>query len=85
MRQLNRGLIDGESGAVACFEKAWDPLDESLDAMSHAALIKIHRHMNRENDAEHHQHRLDTLGGWDVVDEAWGKIIDDHLDRVPSP
>ena len=41
LRQLHRGLIDGPNGAVSCFERAWDPLDESLDAMSHAALVRF--------------------------------------------
>ena len=85
LRQLHRGLIDGPNGAVSCFERAWDPLDESLDAMSHAALVKIHRHMKREDKAEEHQHLLDSFGGWDAIDETWIEVIDEHLGRFSSP
>ena len=85
LRQLHRGLIDGPNGAVSCFERAWDPLDESLDAMSHAALVKIHRHMKREDKAEEHQHLLDSFGGWDAIDETWVEVIDEHLGRFSSP
>ena len=85
LRQLHRGLIDGPNGAVSCFERAWDPLDESLDAMSHAALVKIHRHMKREDKAEEHQHLLDSFGGWDAIDQTWVEVIDEHLGRFSSP
>ena len=34
LRQLRRGIIFGERGAISCFEKAWDVDEEHLNAMA---------------------------------------------------
>ena len=54
LRQLDRGLIDGERGAIAMFEKSWSVDDSWLDAMSHVALVRIHESQGNQTEAARH-------------------------------
>jgi hypothetical protein len=85
LRQLDRGLIDGERGAISMFEKSWSVDDSWLDAMSHAALIRIHEHMGNFADAAKHAKLLEQHGGTETVDAAWLEKIDSCLKRLSGP
>lgn len=76
LRQLERGLLEGDRGSVAMFEKSWAVEESWLDAMSHAALVRIHAHRGDAEAEAAHAERLERLGGMDAVDEAWVLRVD---------
>jgi hypothetical protein len=82
LRQLDRGLIDGERGAISMFEKSWSVDESWLDAMSHSALIRIHEFKGNTEVAEKHRHLLERLGGEDGIEDAWLEKIDACLSRL---
>tara|TARA_B100000579_G_scaffold410160_1_gene399804 strand:- start:1486 stop:2100 length:615 start_codon:yes stop_codon:yes gene_type:complete len=82
LRQLDRGLIDGERGAISMFEKSWSVDESWLDAMSHSALIRIHEFKGNTEAAENHRHLLERLGGEDGIEDAWLEKIDACLSRL---
>lgn len=82
LRQIQRGLLEGPSGAISCFERSWDADEEWLGAMSHAALIRIYIHLGQEEPAKNSEKYLEEFGGWDVVDSAWIDAIDSALNSV---
>mgnify|MGYP001499458804 FL=1 len=82
LRQIQRGLLDGPSGAISCFERSWDADEEWLGAMSHAALIRIYIHLEQEESANNSEKYLEEFGGWDVVDSAWIEAIDSALNSI---
>ena len=41
LRQIQRGLLEGPSGALAYFENSWDAEEDWLGAMSYAAITKF--------------------------------------------
>jgi hypothetical protein len=86
LRQVNRGLLRGQRGAISHFERSWDMDDPWLNAMSHAALALIHRHLGDSASEREHLAELESGGGWDSVDEAWVKAIEaglSHLKAAP--
>ena len=85
LRQLDRGLIDGDRGAISMFEKSWSTDDSWLDAMSHAALIRIHEYHGNSAAASEHAEMLERLGGIETVDEGWLAKIDSCLKRLSGP
>ena len=82
LRQIQRGLLEGPSGAIACFERSWDADEEWLGAMSHAALIRIYIHLEQEESANNSEKYLEEFGGWDIVDSAWIDAIDSALNSI---
>jgi hypothetical protein len=84
LRQLDRGLIDGERGAISMFEKSWSVDESWLDAMSHSALIRIHRFKGNHDAAEEHANLLERLGGEAGIEEAWLQKIDACLARLSN-
>ena len=82
LRQIQRGLLDGPSGAISCFERSWDADEEWLGAMSHAALIRIYNHLDQEELANNSERYLEQFGGWEVVDSAWIEAIDSALNSI---
>ena len=82
LRQLDRGLIDGERGAISMFEKSWSVDESWLDAMSHSALIRIHEFKGNTGAAEKHRNLLERLGGEDGIEDAWLEKIDACLSRL---
>ena len=82
LRQIQRGLLEGPSGAISCFERSWDADEEWLGAMSHAALIRIYTHLGEEGSANDSERYLKEFGGWDVVDSAWIGAIDSALNSI---
>ena len=85
LRQLERGLVDGDRGAISMFEKSWDSEQNWLDAMSHAALMKLYAHRGNERKARHHEKRLNRLGGLESVNKAWLKKIDYSIRKLSPP
>ncbi len=79
LRQVNRGLLEGPRGAISHFERSWDMDDQWLNAMSHAALAKIHQHLGDEAAHKEHVAELKAVGGWESVDSAWTEAISDGL------
>ena len=79
LRQLRRGLVHGDSGAIACFEKAWDSDEEHLSAMAYLALARIHEHLGQHAESSRWLEQLSRMGGPDVIDAAWSKEIDAAL------
>ena len=67
------------------FEKSWSVDDSWLDAMSHAALIRIHEFDGNYGSATKHAEMLERLGGMDIVDNAWLAKIDSCLKRLSRP
>jgi hypothetical protein len=85
LRQLDRGLIEGDRGAISMFEKSWSVDDSWLDAMSHAALIQIHEYCGNVTAAAKHSEMLERLGGIDTVDKAWLAKIESCLKGLSKP
>ncbi len=85
LRQLDRGLIDGDRGAISMFEKSWSVDDSWLDAMSHAALVRIHDFRGDSAASAKHSEMLERLGGIDIVDASWLTKIDSCLKRLNLP
>ena len=79
LRQLHRGLIEGENGSISCFEKAWDANQEHLNAMSYLALNKIYNALQETKKAEKWNDLLMQSGGLDAVDISWIKSIEKGL------
>ena len=82
LRQLDRGLIDGERGAISMFEKSWSVDESWLDAMSHSALIRIHEFKGNTEAAGKHRNLLERLGGQEGIEDAWLEKIDACLSRL---
>ena len=84
LRNIERGLLKGERGAIGCFEKAWDMEEEYINAMSYSALEKIYSHLkNKELQSEYHE-KLLRLGGINSVDPAWIDAIESALNELES-
>jgi hypothetical protein len=66
------------------FEKSWSVDESWLDAMSHAALAKIHTFKGDLVSAKKHTELLERLGGEDSVEQAWLDQIDSCLNRLKS-
>ena len=79
LRQLERGLIQGERGAISHFERSWDMEDPALSAMAHAALALIHKYNGDSEKYEIHINRLDRFGGWESVDPSWLDVVNTRL------
>ena len=75
LRQISRGLIHGNNGAISHFEKSWDMEEQWINAMSHAALALIYEKENNEKSRMEHVLQLEKIGGWRAVDEAWTETI----------
>ena len=71
LRQLDRGLLEGERGAISMFEKSWSVEESWLDAMSHSALVRIHRFQGNSKVEKMHADLLESLGGEESVEKAW--------------
>jgi hypothetical protein len=84
LRQVNRGLLRGPRGAISHFERSWDMDDPWLNAMSHAALALIHRHLGDSASEKDHLAELESGGGWDSVDETWVKAIEAGLSHMKA-
>ena len=84
-RQLDRGLIDGERGAISMFEKSWSVEESWLDAMSHAALVRIHNSQGNPLAASKHAELLERLGGEGSVEAEWLAKIDSCVKRLSKP
>ena len=82
LRQLRRGIIFGERGAVSCFEKAWDVDEEHLNAMAYSALSLIHSHFGNDEEFKLWNDRLLELGGQDSIDHAWITEIESALSNI---
>ena len=67
------------------FEKSWSVNDSWLDAMSHAALIRIHEHKGNHTAAAKHSKLLEQHGGVEIVDASWLEKIDSCLKRLNTP
>jgi hypothetical protein len=85
LRQLDRGLIDGERGAISMFEKSWSVDESWLDAMSHIALVRIHSFQGNSMAASKHAELLERLGGEESVEGEWVAKIDSCLKRLSKP
>ena len=79
LRQIHRGLLLGPNGAIAHFGKSWDMEDQWINAMSHAAMVLIHRHLGNSAEEEGSLEELEKLGGWGSVDSAWTDAIQQGL------
>ena len=85
LRQLERGLIEGERGAISMFEKAWSVDESWLDAMSHVALARINDFQGNSEAAAKHAELLERLGGEESVEAEWIAKIDSCLKRLSKP
>lgn len=79
LRQMQRGLLLGEKGAISCFEKAWDVEDEHLNPMAYSALSRIHTHLGNDEDAVQWTERLAEHGGESTVAKEWLEVVDSAL------
>ena len=82
LRQVSRGLLLGPRGAISHFERSWDMDDQWLNAMSHAALALIHKHLGDELAEKEHIEELQAIGGWDAVDKNWIQTIENGLGKL---
>jgi len=84
LRQVRRGLIHGPNGAISHFERSWDMEDPWINAMSHAALVLIHRHAGDVEAEQEHVVELEKAGGRGSVDETWIEAIEDALGQIQT-
>ena len=84
LRQVSRGLLQGPRGAISHFERSWDMDDQWLNAMSHAALALIHKHLGDEAAEKEHVQELQAIGGWDAVDKNWIQTIEGELRKLKA-
>ena len=82
LRQVRRGLIHGPNGAISHFGRSWDMEKPWIDAMSHAALILIHRHAGDSGAEAEHVVELEKVGGWESVDRSWIEAIEEALGQI---
>ena len=82
LRQVRRGLIHGPNGAISHFERSWDMENPWIDAMSHTALILIHRHAGDRGAEAEHVVELEKVGGWESVDQSWIEAIEEALGQI---
>lgn len=82
LRQISRGLIKGEMGAISCFEKAWDMEEEHLNSMAYLALQRCNLHIGEITEAEMWAEKLAELGGEDSVAKEWISAIDEGLSEI---
>ncbi|MDP7312811.1 MAG: hypothetical protein QF831_05185 [Candidatus Thalassarchaeaceae archaeon] len=82
LRQIQRGLLQGDKGAIGCFERAWDLEEEYINAMSHLALHKIYSHLGNNNLSLEHYEKLQRLGGTDSVDQTWVEAVKSALSAL---
>lgn len=80
LRQISRGLIHGDNGAIAHFERSWDMDKQWINAMSHSALALIYEKENDEQSRKEHVTELEKIGGWEAVDNSWIEAIRKHLE-----
>ena len=84
MVALQRGQIDGENGAIACFEKGWDAEEEHLNPMAYLALHRIHLFIEDESTANDWLESLLSVGGEEAVAIEWIQAIHNALERIDS-
>jgi hypothetical protein len=84
MVALQRGQIDGDNGAIACFEKGWDAEEEHLNPMAYLALHRIHLFIEDQHVAEEWFESLLAVGGEEAVAIEWIQAIHDALGRIDS-
>ena len=82
LRQIKRGLIYGENGAIEHFKKSWDMNDPWLNTMSHAALLLIYEKIGDEKKSAEHLLELEKEGGWEALDESWTEVIKNSLNEI---
>ena len=84
MVALQRGQIDGENGAIACFEKGWDAEEEHLNPMAYLALHRIHLFIEDGSTANDWLESLLSVGGEEAVAIEWIQAIHNALERIDS-
>ena len=82
IQALQRGLIEGEHGAIWCFERAWDLEEEHLNPMAWIALEKINRHLGNEKTADEWKTRAAESGGIEAVASEWIDAIENALEAL---
>jgi len=83
LRQIKRGLIYGDNGAISHFEKSWDMNDPWLNAMSHAALVLIYKKNGNKEEEDKHLLELEKEGGWEAIDSSWIEAVEDSMSKIP--
>lgn len=76
---LQRGQISSDSGAISCFEKAWDLEEEHLNPMAWLALERIHSFLGNSEEAKHWAKSLQEVGGEGSVAKEWIDAIETAL------
>jgi hypothetical protein len=79
---LNRGQLEGEHGALDCFERAWDLDEEHLNPMAWLALTKIETFLGNQEKADHWVARLAEDGGEKSVAPEWISAIEKCLSSL---
>jgi hypothetical protein len=82
MVALQRGFVDGEDGAIACFEKGWDAEEEHLNPMAYVALHRLNLFIGDQDKATEWLHALEDVGGEKGVAPEWIEAIHDALARI---
>jgi hypothetical protein len=82
MVALQRGFIDGPSGAIACFEKGWDAEEEHLNPMAYVALHRLNLFIGNAEKATEWLDALNDVGGENGVAPEWIEAIHDAILRL---
>jgi hypothetical protein len=82
MVALQRGLIDGPNGAIACFEKGWDAEEEHLNPMAYVALHRLNLFIGEEEKALEWWFALEDVGGEKGVAPEWIQALHEGLIRL---
>lgn len=82
MVALQRGNINGDNGAIACFEKGWDADEEHLNPMAYLALHRINLFLEDERAASEWFESLHASGGEEAVAFEWIQAIHEALVQI---
>jgi hypothetical protein len=82
MVALQRGFIDGPTGAISCFEKGWDAEEEHLNPMAYVALHRLNLFIGNAEKATEWLDALNDVGGEKGVAPEWINAIHESILRI---
>jgi len=85
MVALQRGQLEGDHGAISCFERGWDADEEHLNPMAYVALHRIHAFLGDERTAQTWFEAFEDAGGEAAVAPAWIGAVEQALDAMNRP
>ena len=85
MVALQRGQLEGDHGAISCFERGWDADEEHLNPMAYVALHRIHAFLGDEQTAQTWLEAFEDAGGEAAVASARIGAVEQALGAMNRP